>query len=67
MLFDFYDIETVVDTLIKSSAGVYFFNPIPTLMDCKENTLWSGYMKIEYSLPHLLLLPLGITEYPLMM
>ena len=28
-LFDFYDIETVVDTLIKSSAGVYFFNLIP--------------------------------------
>ena len=25
-LFDFYDIETVVDTLIKNSAGVYFFH-----------------------------------------
>ena len=29
MLFDFYDIETVVDTLIKSSAGVYFFQSDP--------------------------------------
>jgi len=28
-LFDFYDIETVVDTLIKSSAGVYFFQSDP--------------------------------------
>ncbi len=29
MLFDFYDIETVVDTLIKNSAGVYFFQSDP--------------------------------------
>ena len=28
-LFDFYDIETAVDTLIKSSAGVYFFQSDP--------------------------------------
>ena len=28
-LFDFYDIETVVDTLIKNSAGVYFFQSDP--------------------------------------
>tara|TARA_A100000164_G_scaffold66159_1_gene54858 strand:+ start:749 stop:3631 length:2883 start_codon:yes stop_codon:yes gene_type:complete len=28
-LFDFYDIETVVDTLIKSSAGVFFFQSDP--------------------------------------
>ena len=28
-LFDFYDIETVVDTLIKSSARVYFFQSDP--------------------------------------
>ncbi|SVD85011.1 uncharacterized protein METZ01_LOCUS437865, partial [marine metagenome] len=29
MLFDFYDIETAVDTLIKNSAGVYFFQSDP--------------------------------------
>jgi len=29
MLFDFYDIEIAVDTLIKSSAGVYFFQSDP--------------------------------------
>ena len=28
-LFDFYDIETAVDTLIKNSAGVYFFQSDP--------------------------------------
>ena len=28
-LFDFYDIETVVDTLIKNSTGVYFFQSDP--------------------------------------
>ena len=28
-LFDFYDIETVVDTLIKNSSGVYFFQSDP--------------------------------------
>ena len=28
-LFDFYDIETAVDTLIKSSSGVYFFQSDP--------------------------------------
>ena len=67
MLFDFYDIETVVDTLFKTLLVCISFNQIQILMDCKESILWSEYMKIEYSLPRLLLLPLGIMVYPLMM
>ena len=38
-LFDFYDIETVVDTLIKIQLEYTFFNQTQILMDFKENIL----------------------------